>query len=824
MSRIIRITSFLFIFSFLSSTAIFAQEEKNRHLVAADAAYDNQQYQIAIEKYKKGYSKIKGRKFDLKGEISFRLGECYRKNGDFRRSRVYYYRAIRFDYATINPDVYLYYAQMLQMNEDYEEAIEAFNKYLEYKPESKIAQKGIESCKRGEEWQENPTGFTVENLYRINSSNDDFAPAYADKFYSSIIFTSNRKEEDAEQKVDPWTGKPFSDLYYVKKDRQGKWGDVVNIDKKETVNTEANEGAPVLNSSFDAMYFTRCEKRKERKAGCKIYKSTRSGMNWGKPQEIQLGSDSSDVFGHPAINSDETLLIFSTDKPGGVGRKDLYYSEFIDGKWQRPLNLGKVINTEGDELFPFLRNDSVLYFSSNGHLGMGGLDIFRSTKKDGKWQKPVNMKYPMNSVGHDFGITMQPERDEGYMTSNRRGTRGDDIFYFINPPIEYTLSGNVIDAQSLQPIESAEVKLRNIEISNTENGLTDAKGFYSFAPGQFDEESTYLVEVSKPNYFTVTDTLSTVGVMKSTDFEMDFNMERIPDKPVILPDILFDLGKWDLKEQYQDSLQGLIQRLDANKNIVIELGAHTDARASEEYNDVLSQKRAESVVEYLIKRGINPKRLVAKGYGERQPRTLQKNVMRDSILFEQGITLTEGYIDSIQSEERKEIAHQLNRRIDFRILRKDFVPESKFTGSDKESAIALIKDPSSNKVNYLPGKGVNILLPVIINGYTYNVSYSKNFGDLTMSSNFAKSLLKKGLIDKNDFNESAIPSLKRGNVPDQSRIRLDEVRIGATSLRDVEATVFNYFDGEIQIGPDFLERFGEYEIDEENFQIIFKKQ
>lgn len=816
------ITLLLILFTLMLSPA-HAQEEKNRHLEAGDLAYKNQQYQHAIDRYKKGYSKIKGKKFDLKGEISFRLGECYRKNGDFRRSRVYYYRAIRFDYATINPEVYLYYAQALQMNEDYEDAIEAFSKYLEYQPESEIAKKGIESSKLADKWQNEPTGYSVENLYRINSSNDDFAPAYADKFYTSIIFSSNREETTGESE-DPWTGKPFSDLFYAKKDRQGRWGDVVNIDKKETVNTEANEGAPVLTTSFDAMYFTRCEKRKEKKAGCRIYRSTRSGMNWGKPEEIKLSNDSSDVFGHPAVNKSEDMIIFATDKRGGIGKKDLYYSEFIDGKWQRPVNMGKNINTEGDELFPFLRNDSVLFFSSNGHIGMGGLDIFKSVKRNGKWQKPVNMKYPLNSVGHDFGITMQPDRDEGYLSTNRRGTRGDDIFYFINPPIEYTLQGNITDRQSLQPVEKAEVKLKNIQRGGQANGLTDAKGFYSFSPGQLNEESEYLIEISKPNYFILSDTLSTMGVITSTDFERDYALERIPDKPVVLPDILFDLGKWDLKTQYQDSLQGLIQRLDANQNIVIELGAHTDARASEEYNDILSQKRAEAVVDYLIRRGINPKRLVAKGYGERKPRILQKNILRDSIRFAIGIQLTEGYIDSLQSEQRKEIAHQLNRRIDFRILRKDFKPESKFTGEDKASAIALIIDPSSNKVNYLPGKGSKILLPVIINGYTYNVVFSEDFGDLVVSPNFAKSLLTNGLIDKNDFNERAIPSLKRGNIPNQARITLEEVRIGATSLQNINATVFNYFDGEIQIGPDFLERFGEYEIDEENFQIIFKKQ
>lgn len=805
----------------LSFTTTIAQEGLNRHLEAANTAYNHQQYAIAAESFLKGYSKIKGKKTELRAEISFKIGECYRLNGDYRRSRVFYYRALRFDYATINPIVYLYYAQSLQMNENYEKAIAAYNSYLEYNPEATIAAKAIESCTLAEQWQENPTNFTVKNLYRINSPQNDFAPAYADKFYTSIIFTSNREETTGE-KQDPWTNKSFSDLFYAKKDRQERWGEVVNIDKKEKVNTDENEGAPVLTKDFSAMYFTRCIKRKEKKAGCRIYKSTRSGMNWGDPKDLELSKDSSEVFGHPAINSDETLLIFATSKPGGRGGKDLYYSVFEDGKWQRPLNLSDNINTAGDELFPFLQNDSVLYFSSNGHVGMGGLDIFRSVKKDGKWQKPVNLQYPMNSVADDHGITMQPNRQEGYFASNRKGSRNDDIYYFINPPVEFTFKGNVIDQQTLQPVAAAEILLKKINKKRSDKGKTDEKGFFSYSPGQIDTESTYIIEITKPNYFGLKDTLSTVGVLTSTAYDKKYELQRIPDEPVVLPDILFDLGKWDLKEQYQDSLQGLISTLDANQNIVIELGAHTDARASLEYNDVLSQKRAEAVVDYLIQRGIDSRRLVAKGYGERKPRVMRKIVLRDGFTFAIGDSLAEAYINTLTTEQEQEIAHQLNRRIDFRVIRKDFQP---VVGSqtNQNSAIALIKDPGSNKVNYIPGKGAKLLLPIILNGYTYNATYSDNFGELILKPSFAKELLNKGLIDKKDFDQRSLASLKRGNVPNQAQIAIDEIRIGATSNMNLNATVFKYSDDAIQIGPDFLKQFGEYEIDEENFQIIFKK-
>lgn len=822
---------FLAVFTFHPSLAQEEKEENgkgapNRHLEAARQAYEHQQYSVAIEKYKEGYSKLEGKKYDLKGKISYRIGESYRKNGAFRRARLYYYRAIRFEYHTQEPKVYLYYAQMLQMNEDYEDAIAAYKNYLEYKPDSEIAEKGIKSCKLTQKWKENPTGFSVENPYRINSGEDDFAPTYADKYHRSIIFTSNREGTTGED-IDPWTDKPFSDLFYAKKNPEERWNDPVLIDKKKNVNTKVNEGAPELNAEFNKLYFTRCFKRENKKAGCKIFVSQRSGMNWGKPESLDLGHDSADIVGHPTINDDETLIIFAADLPGGEGKKDLWYAkkDGSDGKYNRPVNLGETINTAGNELFPFLRNDSTLYFSSNGHIGMGGLDIFKTTKREGEWQEPVNMKYPINSIANDFGITMQKDRKEGYLSSNRRGSRGgDDIFYFINPPVEITLSANVKDQQSLQPVEEAEVELSPVNSESSQRAVTNSEGFFQFGQSQIEQGKTHSLEISKNNYFNLIDTIDTQGITESTDIEKDYTFERIPDKPIVLPDILYDLGKWELKEQYQDSLQGLIERLDRNKKLVVELGAHTDARASEEYNDILSQKRAESVVDYLIKRGIDAERLVAKGYGEKQPRTLRKTITEDSITFEKGTTLTESFIDSLPNEKQQELAHQLNRRTEFSIIRKDFKPKESPQKEKNKQNIGIVQDPGVNKVNYVLGKGGEITIPVIINGYTYKVAFSKSYASLYVSDSFVMQLLERGVITKDNFPERARRTLKRGNIRNMTEITLDEVRIGSKKVNDIKVTASKNFDGKIQMGPQVLEKFGDYTIDKENFQIIFKNK
>ncbi len=787
----------LFIGLNLSSVSVQAQRKLNRHIRAGHIAYENKQYQLAIKKYKKGFKKIRGKNYELRGEVSFRMGEMYRLNGEYRRAKNYYLRAIRYDYAVTNPDVYLYYAQSLHMSEDYEKAIEAFEKYLEYKPENQLALSGIESCKLADEWEKEPATITVENVKRINSSANDFAPTYVDKYYSSVIFTSNREDATGDE-TDLWTGKKFSDIFYAKKDRQGKWQKPVLVDTKNNINTPENEGAAKLSPGFENIYFTRCERREGNIAGCKIYKASRSGVNWGKAQEIKLSQDSASIYGHPTVNSTEDYMIVASPRNGGKGGKDLYYSEFLDGRWTKPINLSDVLNTQGDEVFPFLLNDSVLYFSSNGHLGMGGLDIFRSEKKDGEWQKPENLRYPYNSVADDFGIVIREGREEGFFTSNRKGSRKDDIYYFLNPPVEFTMKGKVMDIETLQPVEKVEVKLIELSDKSEELVLTDAEGFFSYSQSQLPPNKTFILKIEKENYFTVEDTIKTTGFVESTEFDKKYDLNRIPDKAVVLPEILFDLGKWELKTQYQDSLRGLIQRLDANSNIVIELAAHTDARSDDEYNDILSQKRAESVVKYLIDRGIDPDRLLAKGYGERAPRVLQKNITKQGVTFEA-------------------------RRIEFRVIRKDFIPKESVADIEESSAIALVTNPNSNAINYIPGKGSNIIFPAIINGYTFNVNYSENYSGLAISPQKAKELLDKGLITKRNFDEYALKYLKKGKIPNQTEITIDEIRIGASVLKNVKTSIFKYVKNEIEIGPEGLKAFGNYKIDEENFKIIFSR-
>jgi len=667
----IRILLFTFIFS-LAAFPVLAQSRAQR---AADDAFNNMQYNVALSKYKKALSKAKTK--PEKELISFQMAECYRITNNTKKAEPAYKRLVKTAYAQSNPLVFLYLAEAMKSNEKYKEAVPYFEKYAEAAPKDPRGKTGAISCTLAEEWLKNPAKYKIKNEKTLNSKESDFSATYADKLYNTIIFTSTR-EASTGKDVDNWTGQNFSDLFISKLDPKGQWSTPVQLETANVINTEANEGNPFVNSKFNQMYFTRCPNDKGTLQGCKIMVSRRAGRNWGEPKALDLGGDSTTVFGNPSVSPDELTLLFSSNLPKGEGGKDIWMStrKTTADNFGRPINAGPVINTPGDEMFPFMRNDTTLYFSSNGQPGMGGLDIFRSTFSNGEWTKPVNLQSPINSPGDDFAIVFDPEEDKGFFSSNRKGGRGsDDLYSFVNPPVIYTLAGVVKDDNTLQFIPGAVVKMTGSNGTSVE-ARTDAQGHYSFNKAQIKPNTTYELICMKPNYFNKKGKETTVGLESSKDFTLDFRLQPIPDKPIVLPDILYDLAKWDLKPQYQDSLQGLIKTLDENETIIIELASHTDSRGTDESNDVLSQKRAESVVNYLIDRGIDPDRLVAKGYGERVPRRLAKDMVKDGFLFKAGTVLSQAFVDSLKTKPEQEAAYALNRRSEFKIISKDFVPKT----------------------------------------------------------------------------------------------------------------------------------------------------
>ncbi|MEI7895934.1 MAG: OmpA family protein [bacterium] len=870
------ILSLLILFFMAAAPGSFAQNKFSR---AADDAYADQMFVLALQKYQKAYSKAKNNKTE-RDRISFRIAECYRMMNNTKKAEISYKRLIiNPKYVKENPKILLLYADVMKANGNYDGAINQYKAYKELGPPDPRAAAGIESCTAAKEWLLNPTKYSVKWEKLLNSKEDDYAAAYADKKYISVLFTSDRNGAKGRD-VDNWTGLGFSDLLLSRIDRKGDWSKPVLADEAGMINSKANDGVGQFNAKFSAFYFTRCWNDPKRKNGCAIMKASRQGATtWSEPEKVEMGGDSSTIMGHPSVSSDETIF-FSADLPGGFGGKDIWMAkrDKKGGKYIK-VNLGPIINTAGDELFPFIRNDSILYYSSNGLPGMGGLDIFVSTRSKGgtantyqwkttadtkplagadgatnaswqnpadssslknaagatastyqaggamttdHWSKPINIKPPINSAADDFGIVFNgDELEQGLFSSNRPGGKGrDDIYSFVIPPVYYTLEGTITDDRTLQPIPGAKVRIVGTDGRIFEYN-SDDKGHYAFNKMQILANTTYEMLVTRKDYFNEKGRETTVGIERSKDIVRNFVLRPIPRKPVVLPDILYDLAKWDLKPQYRDSLQGLIETLDANENIVIELASHTDSRDSDERNDILSQKRAQSVVDYLITRGIDPDRLVAKGYGERAPRTLNKDLVREGYTFKVGTVLNDSVINLLPGNNVKEAAHQLNRRSEFSILRNDFVPKTKISKNVPATKIEMVVNPEENNVPFKKTKEGLRQAIGYINGITTDVCFDAKEKEIYISPVLTMKLLKDGVIDKTSFDGDPTKIIGEGTIADKAVLTLKEIRIGKNTVRDIKAIVSKKVQT-LQFGDSLLKKFGTYSIDDATSEIIFE--
>ena len=791
---------------------------------SADIAFERKQYNVAIERYKKAYKKTSKKKYEEERiHITYRLAECYRLTEAPKLAESQYKRLLRTEFPKENPIVYLNYADVLKRNQKYELAAEYYAIYNELVPDDPRGFAALEDMQYIQEWLEYPSKYEVTRLKKLNSKAAEFGVSWISNNYNEIIFSSAREDGVSKEK-DAITGQNFPDFYIARQNKQGEW-EAPTLADEDIINSAGSEGTPFMNRNFSTLYFTRCPNHKKRESGCQIMKSSRSGSSWSDPVTVEITTiDSLDVVGHPTLSSDELKLFFASERRGGIGGKDLWISEreSTSEKFGRPRNLGAIINTEGDELYPYMRNDSTLYFASNGHGGMGGLDIYVTTLDTiGEWTEPVNLKSPINSIGNDYGITFHPSEERGFFISNRDVRNGldDDIYYFIEPPILFTISGTIKNQNSLQYVEGATITLIGSDGSKYTTNSSE-KGAFLFTNSQVKPNNTYILSIDKKNFFNYTDTISTVGLEFSRDFNKDYEISVIPDMPIVLPDILYELSKWELRPQFEDSLRGLIELLQVNPNIAIELGSHTDSRDIHEKNDILSQRRAQSVCDYLVIRGIDPFRLTAKGYGERVPRTLHKDYTFNGFVFKAGTTLSEDYINNLANDELKEYAHQLNRRSEFRVISKDYVPRENI--SDEQMANVNMR-PDDNNVSFAVDKQGFISFKTTINAYTEHVTYDKNF-EFGVSQKKVMKMLNDGVITKDDFiGENIERIITIGAVADRAEFIIKEMWIANRSVKNVKVRVYNNLRTDWLIGEKTLKQFGEFTFDTETMKLIFNK-
>lgn len=640
---------------------------QNKKASKAYATFDAGEYFTAIDQFKDAYQKTTDKKEKL--HMAYYIAECYRKMDNAPQAALWYGKVIAKDYE--NPLSVLYYADALRMNQNYEEAKSQYQRYKELVPDDPRGSDGMLSCDFALQWMDQPTGYQVEEMKFINSKNNDYSPFYARSDYQELFFTSSRDETTGNAEHGG-TGQQFSDVFFSVMDKKGKWSTPLPL--PETVNTEAEEGTPFFSSDYNTLYFTRCNVSKRKALGCEIFSARRDGDRWTDVQSLGLADDST-VIAHPALSPDELTLYFVSDMSGsiqsseGTNSKDIWMvtRSGTNAKWGRPVNLGSPVNSPGDEFFPYVHADGTLYFSSDGHIGMGGLDIFKAVKSEsGQWQVE-NMKYPINSAADDFGIIFENDRESGYFSSSRKGKTGDDIYSFLLPPLKFSIVGVVKDEKTDEIIAEALIKSIGSD-GITLDTKTGRDGIFRFTlkPG-----TDYVFIAEKTGYLKGKERESTKGIAQSTEFKTEIYLASI-EAPIEVENIFFDLDKADLRPESMVSLDKLVETLNDNPNIVIELGSHTDARATDAYNMDLSRRRAQSVVNYLIEKGISRDRLVAKGYGESQPKTVDKQDNASYSFLPVGTVLTENFINNLTDEDRKEMAHFLNRRTEFKVLRTDY--------------------------------------------------------------------------------------------------------------------------------------------------------
>ena len=685
---------------------LFAQKN---FAIEADAKFANEAYYSAIDLYKK--AEVRANKNQLvaeKARINYQIAECYRLNVEPEQAQTYYNRSILLNHHQKEPLVLLRLAEVLMEQGEYSEAKVNLKSYIEVSPQNQHAKDLLASCDIAVEWTESPTNHEIKNLYQINGPYYDYSPTFKDKQHKEVIFVSSRDpssetdsdDDEAKAGDDPRTGGFFMDLWYSRIDNNGKWGPPQLL--PGGINTPDNEGSAVLSKKGDKIFFTRCPREKKVDLGCEIFYSDLKGTNWSKAEKIQLKPEGADSLscGHPAINSSANFMIFSADFPGGFGGKDLWYSEYDkrEDSWLEPVNLGAKINTANDEMFPYLSDDESLYFSSDGYIGLGGLDIFRAEKiTDKEWDNVENLKFPFNSPEHDFGITFENGKDaRGYFSSSRKsmrynkidypGTKGkDDLFSFNKIIQSFILDVYVLDKETGEPINGATIKLTGIDTNQVGGIVSDyvktsnVEGRYKFdeiSPGKryILKNLLYEIEVEADNYLSARGQQSTY--LAENDNVSKYWPIEIFLQPVVtesgealvidFPEVQYAFAKSELlvdeRINSKDSLDYLYTTLVENPSIIIELQAHTDCRGSDASNKKLSQRRAQSCVDYLISKGIPKERMVPVGYGEDVPRA-------------EGLECSS--ISKLSTKEEQEAAHQKNRRTQFRVLSFDYKSPAK---------------------------------------------------------------------------------------------------------------------------------------------------
>ncbi len=638
---------------------LFSSCGAETNIKKGDALYAIGEYFDAAAEYKKGYSRTAVKDKPKRGERSWKMAECYRHINFTAKAIGAYQNAIRYKY----PDsmAVLYLAQMQHKQGDYKNAAKNYQLFLDSVPGDQRAIKGMQGCTQAQIWKKKPTLHTVKKEPLFNSRRSDFSPVLYGDEWDQLFLTSTRPQAKGNE-MSGITGMKAGDIFMAKKDEKEKWQAPEAIESE--LNSEYDEGACCFSPDGKTMYLTRCAHDPDYPRYAQIFKSQRSDASWGKPQLLEISRDTLTSYAHPAVSPDGDWLYFVSDMPGGMGGLDIWRIAITESGLGGVENVGEPINSEGDEMFPVFRPNGDLYFSSNGHVGMGGLDLFVAQQDTlGKWTVE-NMKYPMNSSGDDFGITFEGLHNRGFFSSNRGDARGwDHIFAFECPEVLQTVKGWVYEKDGYELPAGVVYMVGN----DGTNLKLSVKGDGSFEQ-EIKPNVDYVFLGTCKGYLNHKEDLRIDTSSVSREYVLQFPLASIT-APVLVRNIFYEFDSAELTPESTPALDSLVVLLEENPNITIELASHCDYRGADAYNERLSQRRAESVVNYLIAHGIAADRLTPKGYGEYRPKIVTRKIAELNPFLAEGDTLTEAFILRIEDEEKQEICNALNRRTEFKVLR-----------------------------------------------------------------------------------------------------------------------------------------------------------
>ena len=629
-----------------------------------DKLYALGEYYDAAEQYKKAYAKTPTKDKPSRGKRALRMADCYRRINYTQKAIAAYNNAVRFKQA--DTTALLHMGQLQLKNGSYKEAEKTFRALTDSGMQSTLVRNGLVSAEKAPEWKATGSKYTVKRQELFNSRRADYSPALGGENYDQLYFTSTRSQAQGDE-LSGITGTKNADIFFAQKDDKGKWGKPQTIDSE--LNSAMDEGACCLSPDGKTMYLTLCKTDPSYPRYAVIATAKRSDASWSKPTELVISKDTLSTFAHPAVSPDGMWLYFVSDMPGGLGGYDIWRAELTTNGVGAVENLGEPINTAGDELFPTFRPNGDLYFSSNGHPGMGGLDIYianivsngDATNTSYQIEHPG---YPLNSQGDDFGMTFEGLHNRGYFCSNRGDARGwDHIYSFEKSEILVTVKGWVYEQDGYELPAGLVYMVGN----DGTNKRVSVKGDGSFTE-EIELGVDYVFLGTCKGYLNHKEDLRVDTATVSNEYVLQFPLANI-SAPVLIENIFYDFDKATLRPESQTALDELVKLLNENPNVTIELSAHTDYKGSAQYNERLSQRRAESVVNYLIAHGIASDRLTPKGYGKSKPKTVKRKLASKYPFLKEGDVLTEEFVTALKEEEQQEQCNQLNRRTEFIVLR-----------------------------------------------------------------------------------------------------------------------------------------------------------